>query len=292
MITNFFAHIIYFMKTVLQAILLITTCTLFINCTKKSDTGSIQTPVDTVVKPPVVLPYKLVWSEEFNYTGAPDTSKWSYDVGGNGWGNHELEYYTNARLENARVENGNLVIEARKESFGGKGYTSARLLTKHKAEFTYGIFEIRAKIPHGNGTWPAIWTLSAHDPLMWPDDGEIDIMEAIGSNPNIIYGTCHNTSYHGATGRGSTTSIASAPDSFHIYKIEWTPTEIDWYVDGNQYYSYLDPKTGPSSWPYYKDFFMILNVAVGGDFGGQKGVDDSAFPQQMLVDYVRVYQRK
>ena len=276
---------------ILVIILLISTSSLFINCSKKAD-GATTTPVDTTHTPPVILPYKLVWSDEFNGTGLPDSTKWSYDVGGNGWGNHELEYYTQARVENARMENGNLVIEARKESFGGKAYTSARLLTKNKAQWTYGMFEIRAKIPHGNGTWPAIWTLSAHDPLNWPQDGEIDIMEAIGSNPNIIYGTCHNLAYHGATGKGSTTSISLAPDSFHIYKIEWTPDKIDWYVDDNQYYSYVNPHTGNDVWPYYNDFFMILNVAVGGDFGGQKGVDDSAFPQQMLVDYVRVYQRK
>lgn len=263
----------------------------FINCSKKSD-NSIPAAIDTTIKPPEILPYKLVWSDEFSMNGLPDTSKWAYDVGGNGWGNHELEYYTSSRLDNARVENGNLVIEARKEPFQGKSYTSARLLTKNKAQWTYGIFEIRAKIPHGNGTWPAIWALSAHDPLMWPNDGEIDIMEAIGSNPNVIYGTCHNYDFHGATGKGSTTNISSSPDSFHIYKIEWTNTQIDWYIDDNKYYSYVDPKKGFSSWPYFKDFFMILNVAVGGDFGGQKGVDDSAFPQRMLVDYVRVYQRK
>ena len=276
---------------ILTFIILTSISSLFINCSKKSD-GGTTVPVDTTHKPPVVLPYKLVWSDEFNTPGLPDKANWSYDIGGNGWGNHELEYYTDSRMENARVENGNLVIEARKEAFGGKAYTSARLLSKTKAQFTYGIFEIRAKIPHGNGTWPAIWTLSAHDPLTWPQDGEIDIMEAIGSNPNVIYGTCHNQAFHGATGKGGTTTIALSPDSFHIYKIEWTADAINWYVDDNNYYTYVNPHNGNDSWPYYNDFFVILNVAVGGDFGGQKGVDDSAFPQKMLVDYVRIYQRK
>lgn len=244
--------------------------------------------------PTPVLPYTLVWSDEFDSPGLPDPGKWGYDVGGNGWGNNELEYYTNARTENARVENGNLVIEARKESYNGSNYTSARLLTKNKAQWTYGKFEIRAKIPKGKGIWPAIWTLSANDPLHWPDDGELDIMEAVGFNPNVIYGTAHNKKYNGANGlqKGGNILIPTAEDSFHVYKMEWTATRIDWYVDDTQYYSYTDPGLGIDAWPYNKDFFIILNVAFGGNWGGSQGTDDSIFPQQMLVDYVRVYQRK
>jgi len=268
-------------------------CGLFSSCSKKTATGSLPvSPVDTT--PVAVLPYKLIWSDEFDVAGLPDASKWGYDVGGNGWGNNELEYYTNGRTENARVENGNLVIEARKESFNGKNYTSARLLTKNKAAWTYGKLEIRAKIPRGKGIWPAIWTLSANEPLVWPDDGELDIMESVGFTPNVIYGTAHNKSYNGANGlqKGGNISIASAQDSFHVYKIEWTSKQVDWYVDDNKYFTYADPGMGFTAWPYYKDFFMILNVAVGGNWGGSQGVDDSIFPQQMLVDYVRVYQRK
>jgi beta-glucanase (GH16 family) len=140
--------------------------------------------------------YQLVWSDEFNVNGAPDSTKWIYDVGGNGWGNNELEYYTNARPENARVVNGNLVIEARKEVYDSCQYTSARLLSKTKAQWTYGKFEIRAKLPSGTGTWPAIWMLSADQPLVWPDDGELDIMEEVGFNPDMIYGTAHNKMYN------------------------------------------------------------------------------------------------
>lgn len=274
------------------SLLLLCIASLFSGCGKKTDSTPVA-PV-TPVTPPVELPYKLVWSDEFDGSGLPDSTKWSYDVGGNGWGNNEKEYYTSKRSENARMENGNLVIEARKESFGGSNYTSARLLTKKTATWTYGRFEIRAKIPRGKGTWPAIWTLCASDPLVWPDDGELDIMEAVGFNPNVIYGTAHNKSYNGANGlqKGSYISIPTAQDSFHVYKMEWTAKTIDWYVDDTKYFSYGDPGMGFTAWPYYKDFFMILNVAIGGNWGGSQGIDDSIFPQQMLVDYVRVYQRK
>ncbi len=282
------------MKTRFLAItlpVLIIFCCMLSNCKKGSDAP----PVDnTPVPPPVEVPYRLVWSDEFDTPGLPDPNKWGYDVGGNGWGNNEREYYTNARPENARVENGHLVIEARKESFSGSNYTSARLLTKNKAAWTYGIFEIRAKIPSGKGTWPAIWTLSDHNPLNWPDDGELDIMEEVGFNPNVIYGTAHNKSYNGANGlqKGGNMNVPTAQDSFHVYKMEWTIHQIDWYVDSVKYFTYTDPGSGASAWPYYNDFFIILNIAVGGNWGGQQGIDDSIFPQQMLVDYVRVYQRK
>ena len=238
-------------------------------------------------------PYVLVWSDEFDKDGAPDNLKWMFDIGGNGWGNNELEYYTN-RTENARVSNGNLVIEVRKEPFSGRNYTSARLLTKTKAEWTYGKFEIKAKLPSGKGTWPAIWLLSAKDPLHWPDDGELDIMEEVGFNPNVIYGTAHNKLYNGANGqqKGGNITISDAQTNFHTYSIEWTPSKITWSVDDNNYFSYDAANYSAEAWPYYKDFFMILNIAVGGNWGGQQGVDDSVFPQQMLIDYVRVYQRK
>lgn len=287
---------IQYMKACLTAFSLIAVagcCLLLVNCSKKTGSGTTPvTPADTT--PPVVLPYQLVWSDEFDAAGLPDAAKWTYDVGGNGWGNNELEYYTSGRTENARVENGHLVIEARKESYSGRNYTSARLLTKNKAAWTYGRFEIRAKIPRGKGIWPAIWTLSANNPMTWPDDGELDIMEYVGFTPHMIYGTAHNKSYNGANGlqKGNSISIASAEDSFHVYKMEWSQKVIDWYVDDTKYFTYADPGMGFTAWPYYKDFFMILNVAVGGNWGGAQGIDDSIFPQQMLVDYVRVYQRK
>lgn len=241
-----------------------------------------------------VKTYQLVWSDEFNKDGLPDSTKWGYDVGGSGWGNNELEYYTKAGSENVRVVNGNLIIEAKKENFGGRNYTSARLLTKNKAQWTYGKFDIRAKLPMGRGIWPAIWLLAANDPMHWPGDGELDIMEAVGFNPNVIYGTAHNKLYNGANGqqKGGNKSLPDADQAFHVYSIEWTNNQVVWSIDSIPYFTYNDPGLGADAWPYFKDFFMILNVAVGGNWGGKQGVDDSMFPQQMLVDYVRVYQKK
>ena len=270
-------------------------CICLISCSKGSSNNSgTTTPTPTTPITPVTLTYQLVWSDEFNKDGMPDTTKWGYDVGGNGWGNNELEYYTNARQENARVTGGNLVIEARRESLGGRNYTSARLLSKNKAQWTYGKFEIRAKLPRGRGTWPAIWMLAATTPLNWPDDGELDIMEEVGYDANNIVGTAHNKLYNGANGKqkGGNVLIKDAQDSFHVYSIEWTGSQVTWYVDGNFYFTYSNPNTGIDSWPYLKDFFMILNLAIGGNWGGLQGVDDTVFPQSMLIDYVRVYQKK
>lgn len=265
---------------------------IFCSCGKK--TSSNESPINTTPTPPVPeKPYVLVWSDEFQNDGLPDNTKWNYDIGGNGWGNNELQYYTN-RPENARVANGNLIIETKKETFLGRNYTSARLLTKNKAQWTFGKFEIKAKLPSGKGTWPAIWLLAATDPLRWPDDGELDIMEEVGFNPNVIHGTVHNKLYNGANGKqiGGSTVIPDAQTAFHIYSLEWTPTGLRWAVDGNNFFSYDQAMYSGEAFPYNKDFFLILNIAIGGNWGGQQGIDDSIFPQQMLIDYVRVYQRK
>lgn len=264
-------------------------------CSKtNSGTSTPVTPSAPVTPTTPSLAYQLVWSDEFNTDGNPDTTKWSYEVGGTGWGNNELQYYTNARPENARVNGGNLVIETRKESFGGKNYTSARLVTKGKAQWTHGKFEIRAKLPKGRGTWPAIWTLAATSPLIWPDDGELDIMEEVGYDPNVIHGTAHSKLYNGANGKqkGGSVLIKDAQDSFHVYSMEWTESSVTWSVDGNFYFVYNNPNTGTDAWPFLKNFFLILNIAIGGNWGGVQGVDDSIFPQSMLIDYVRVYQKK
>jgi beta-glucanase (GH16 family) len=261
-------------------------------CGKKASMASA--PVNNDPQPPAAeKPYTLVWSDEFEKDGLPDNTKWNYDIGGNGWGNNELQYYTN-RSENARVANGNLIIETKKESYSGKNYTSARLLTKGKAHWTFGKFEIKARLPSGKGTWPAIWLLSANDPLHWPDDGELDIMEEVGFNPNVIHGTVHNKLYNGANGqqKGASVTIPDAQTAYHIYSLEWSPNGISWAVDGNNYFTYNAIDYSVEAWPYNKDFFIILNTAVGGNWGGQQGVDDSVFPQQMLVDYVRIYQKK
>lgn len=271
---------------------------LFCACSKSNSPGNAPVnPITTPIAPLVEdtsKPYQLVWSDEFNYAGLPDTSKWGYDVGGNGWGNKELQYYTQNRPENARVENGTLIITARKENYIGASYTSARLLTRQKMSWTYGKFEIGAKLPKGRGTWPALWLLSAHQPLKWPDDGEIDIMEEVGFDPGRIHGTIHTQYYNHLLGTQKSNNILvpSAADSFHVYSIEWTPLKIDWRVDGQKYFTYANDQQGTGSWPFNDRFFLIMNIAIGGGWGGQQGVDDSIFPQSMLIDYVRVYQRK
>jgi beta-glucanase (GH16 family) len=260
--------------------------------------------------PAVAEEYKLIWSDEFNAPGLPDPAKWDYEEGY--IRNNELQYYTRARKENARVEEGNLVIEARKEQFKNPGYdpeakdkrnmrkarefadyTSASLITKGKAAWTCGKIEVRAKLPTGRGMWPAIWTLGTDKTQGWPACGEIDIMENVGFDPDIIHANIHTAKYNHVkkTNKGSRITIPAPHTAFHTYWIEWTPEKIDFYVDEKKYFTYENEKSGPDAWPYDKDQYLILNIAVGGAWGGQKGMDDSVFPQKMLVDYVRVYQK-
>ena len=240
---------------------------------------------------------KLAWSDEFNYTGRPDSTKWTYDVGGSGWGNKEEQYYTRARRENARVEGGHLVIEARKEALvAGNGYTSARLVSRGKGgSQLYGRFEVRAKIPGGRGTWPAIWMLPDQNPYGnkgWPDNGEIDIMEHVGYDPNVVHATTHCKAYYFRlnTQKTGITKLPDATTAFHTYSVEWTPETITAQVDGQLYFAHRNEGTGWETWPWNQPFHLLLNMAVGGEWGGQKGIDEAVFPQQMLVDYVRFYQ--
>lgn len=239
-------------------------------------------------------PSKLVWFDEFEGAGRPDPKKWSYDVGGNGFGNHELQFYTEDRPENARVENGMLLIETRKEAYQGKNYTSAKLWTKEKVEWKGGRFEVRAKLPAGRGTWPALWMLAAKEQMTWPDDGEIDIMEHVGFDPGVVHGTVHTQAYNHVkkTQQGGTRTVPDFSTAFHVYAVEWTPEQVDFMVDGTVYFSFDKKSYGKryEQWPFDQPFYLILNLAVGGDWGGQKGVDDSIFPQRMEIDWVRVYQ--
>lgn len=240
-------------------------------------------------------PYQLVWDQEFNSGSMPDTSQWTYEVGNNnGWGNQEKEYYTDARPENTRIENGHLVIEARKESYQGYSYTSARIVTKGKEQWLYGKVEVRARLPKGRGTWPAIWMLGSETPFQWPLDGEVDIMEEVGFDPDVIHGSAHTQTYNWVKGTQITDTITvpDAQDSFHVYSIEWTPEYIDYYVDSTRYLHFANPHKTFNEWPFDHNCYLILNLAIGGGWGGQKGIDDSIFPQQLQVDYVRVYQRK
>ncbi len=243
--------------------------------------------------------YRLVWKDEFNYNGLPDIAKWNYDTGGHGWGNQELQYYTAARKENARVENGMLVIEARKENWQGVNYTSARLVTKGKAApiaigWQYGKIEVRAKIPSGRGTWPAIWMLSTTTPLSWPDDGEIDIMEHVGHNQGTVHASVHCKKYYHSIGTQKTATIAvpDCSDVFHVYATEWNRDSIKVSVDGNTYFRFANEHTDYEAWPFDNKMYLLLNIAVGGSWGGQQGVDDSIFPKRMEIDYVREYKNK
>lgn len=238
--------------------------------------------------------WKLVWSDEFNGAGLPDTTKWDYNTGGNGFGNNELQYYTRARTQNARVENGRLIITARKEDWENRHYTSAKLVTKGIAEWQYGKITVRAKLPTGRGMWPAIWMLASTPDMKWPDDGEIDIMEQVGFDPRRIHGSVHTKKYNHVIGTQKT-AIDTVPDAttaFHDYSIVWTAEKIETYIDDKKYFSFDNEHGGPAAWPFDHPFYLILNVAVGGNWGGQKGIDDAIFPQQMEIEYVKVYKAR
>jgi beta-glucanase (GH16 family) len=236
---------------------------------------------------------KLVWSDEFDHGTSPDTTKWNYNIGTgeNGWGNNELQYYTR-ETSNARVENGHLLIEARKENKGDKSYTSARLITQGKASWTYGRFEIRAKLPKGQGTWPAIWMLGDNiQKVGWPACGEIDIMEEVWKEPNVINWSTHSKKLNWPLGSQQTfkAKIDEATDQFHVYRIDWTKTGIEFYVDDQLKFTVLNDGRGEDYYPFIAPQFLILNVAIGGNMPGFV-VDDAIFPVRMEVDYVRVYQ--
>lgn len=241
--------------------------------------------------------WQLVWSDEFNYAGLPDSKKWSFDTDGNasGWGNNEAQFYTSSRLKNAEVKDGVLRINAIKEDFEGKKYTSARLVTRTKGDWLYGKVEVRAKLPDGRGMWPAIWMLPTDWTYGgWPASGEIDIMENVGYDPFVIVGTAHTQAYNHVQGtqKSGTINIPDCYTEFHNYILEWEANEYRIYVDSKLFFTFRNEKTGFQAWPFDKRFHLLLNVAVGGNWGGAKGIDDSIFPRTMLVDYVRVYQRK
>lgn len=237
--------------------------------------------------------WKLLWSDEFNYKGLPDSTKWNYNVGGHGWGNNELQYYTNADTLNAIVNNGSLKVTALKQTKENRNYTSARLVTKGKADFMYGRIEISAKLPKGRGTWPAIWMLGKNiDEAKWPICGEIDIMEHVGYNKDSIFGTIHTEAYNHMKGtqKGKGLFINNPYDSFHVYSIEWTPEKIDFMMDGVVYNQITNEHLTIKEWPFDQPFFLIINLAIGGNWGGAQGVDENIFPAVLEIDYVRVFQ--
>jgi len=234
--------------------------------------------------------WTLAWSDEFDGS-ALDRSKWLPETGGHGWGNNEMQYYT-ARPQNLRVEDGNLVIEARKEKYEGKDYTSARIKTAGLKETLYGRYEARIKVPKGQGIWPAFWMLGADiKQAGWPQSGEIDIMEIIGKEPANTYGTLHGPGYSGehAFSRANALDGAEYGDDFHVFAVEWEPNRIRWYRDGVHFHT-ATPQTVKGAWVFEHPFFVLLNLAVGGYWPGYPDAS-TPFPRQMLVDYVRVYQR-
>src|SRR5229473_7962766 len=264
---------------------------------------TLLSPGGVAQKPKAPEGYTLVWSDEFNGKDGslPDPAKWAYDIGGSGWGNHELEYYTN-RSENARIEDGKLVITARQEAYSGPdgkkfNYTSARLKTQGLFSQAYGRFEARIKLPAGQGMWPAFWMLGDNfGSVGWPKCGEIDIMENVGKEPGINHGSLHGPNSTKATSDLTATLALPAgqtlSNDFHVYAIEWEPEAIRFYIDANLYATFSPAQWPPGgTWVFDHRFFLILNVAVGGDWPGSPD-DTTEFPQTMLVDYVRVYKPK
>ena len=247
--------------------------------------------VDVPMRAPVAPP---VWADEFNQK--IDQTRWRFDTERNlqGWANHEKQYYAADRRENARIEHGALVIEARREAlraepdWGGQAYSSAKLVSRKS--LGYGFYEVRAKLPCGRGTWPAIWLLPQSG--TWPDMGEIDLMEMVGWQPRVVHATVHSGAFNHVRGtqRGAETRIASACSAYHRYQLDWQPHSITIGVDGHGYMRVVDDQPGGhAAWPFTVPYRLILNLAVGGDWGGVKGIDDAALPQRMSVDYVRYW---
>lgn len=257
--------------------------------------SNMDCPVERMSRPKASYDdnWELVWADEFNYEGLADESKWDYEMGF--VRNREKQYYTKVRPENARVENGTLIIESRKEKNEKGEYTSASLHTRHKAEWTYGRIEVRAKLPTGNGMWPAIWMLGTNrNEIGWPACGEIDIMENVGFNPDVIQANIHTQAYNHVKGtnKGSKITCERPSELYHIYAIEWHEDRIDFFLDDKKYFTFQNERTGNDVWPYDKPHYLILNAAIGGSWGGQKGIDDTIFPQKYYIDYIRVFEQK
>ena len=249
-----------------------------------------------VVQPEAASPalnYALVWSDEFDAPGLPDPVKWDYETGPR-LRNDEAGHYTR-RPENVRVRNGNLVIEARREEFEGSAYTSGSLTTRTTFPFVYGRVEIRAKLPRGRGIWPALWLLGWHnEKAWWPETGEIDMMEYVGFDPGRLFFTIHTLDNNQAKKNPIQASlpVSALYDDYHLYRLDWTAKAVTLYFDGNQVLTYGKTSDKMASWPFANPMYLLMNVAVGGNWGGMKGIDDTIFPQRLLVDYVRVYKAK
>lgn len=258
-------------------------------CTKDSSVANSIPEIDG---------YELIWNDEFNNDGLPDSENWGYDVGDHGWGNNELQEYTAEDPKTARVEDGKLIITAFliNES-SSKTYRSARLVTRGKHAWKYGRIEMRAKLPGGTGVWPAFWMLPeewTYGNGSWPDNGEIDIMEYVGYDPNVIHGTVHTDerNHMQGTQAGASVNVSGVENEFNVYTLEWDSEMISIYIDDYKYFEYPNEGRGWEYWPFDKEFHIILNTAIGGNWGGAQGVDDSIFPQEFVIDYVRVYKEE
>ncbi|TKC12639.1 glycosyl hydrolase family protein [Pedobacter polaris] len=257
-------------------------------------TNEPELTFEMIKNAPLVSGWKLKWADEFGGKGLPDPKNWTYDVGGNGWGNNEKQFYTKADTLNTKVEKGSLNITVRKTDKENMAYTSARLATRKKFDWKYGRLEVRAMLPKGRGLWPAIWMLPTNWKYgSWPASGEIDVMEHVGFAPDSIHGTVHTKSFNHTinTQVGKAIKSDTHYTEYHVYAMEWFEDHIDIFMDGNKYFSFKNSRKGMEEWPFDQDFHLLLNIAVGGNWGGKQGIDDQIFPATMKVDYVRVYQK-
>lgn len=270
-------------------------CTLFLfgitSCATKKKEKKVENPNTNKDG------WELVWADEFEEDGLPDTTKWNYATRGNswGWGNNEKQWYTVADPDNAYIKNGILTISAKKEPISGKDYSSARLTTKGKGDWKYCKVVVRAKVPKGRGTWPAIWMMPTENTYgNWPQSGEIDIMEHVGFEPDTVSSTVHTGFYNHIkkTQVGEESYLPTATTDFHVYSMEWTENVIRSFVDGKHYFTFRNNGKGHGAWPFDQPFHLILNLAIGGGLGGKKGIDNSLFPHDYMIDYVRVYQKQ
>lgn len=263
---------------------------IFFSCKEGDPRMSVKEEKPEIPTTPQAL--KIVWSDDFDVDGLPDLTKWTFDVGGHGFGNKELQCYTDKNLENARIENGVLIIEALQKDFEGNKYTSGKIWTKDRVSWRSGRIEAKIKLASGKGTWPAFWMLPQKESFSWPLDGEIDIMEHVGFTPDKIYGTIHTQAYNHTIGtqKVGEIEIKDVENDFHVYAIEWTSNGISWFVDEEKYY-HLPIERTYDKWPFSSNaYYLILNLAVGGIWGGIEGVDTDIWPQKMEIDYVKVYQ--
>jgi beta-glucanase (GH16 family) len=251
-----------------------------------STTRTVQIPFDA-------SKWTLEWADEFDQDGAPDPTKWSYEEGF--IRNQEKQYYMRDRRENARVENGKLVITALKDGPADRPISSASLITRGKKEFLYGRIEARAKVPTGRGTWPAIWTLGTNiDQVGWPRCGELDILEHVGYDPNGIHTNVHVEAYNHTkgNGRGNRIEHKDPHTEFHVFAVEWTPEKVEFFFNDLRYLVYYKESNDEAVWPFDKPHYLIMNLAIGGAWGGVQGVDESLLPHRFEIDYVRYYKPK